>query len=235
MNDCLLTHSISSSTKNNAQRFSHNSIQGHHHSNFDIVYCADSNQLRWSMTVGAYLDPRSPAARYAKGAVLKRGILGCGMLIGKKKWLIISDPHFPYEHRDMITHLKALDDYYDFDYVLCTGDMADNHSGSYHEAEPDALSPEDEYKACKASMWKLEELFPKMIVIMGNHSDIPKRKLKSAGLPASMVSDCNALYDLEGGWDWMDEYKFDSKGALPVLQPMTLKKNHRWDRKIIEL
>ena len=69
--DTLMRHSISANTKNNAKGFSHNTIQGHHHTLFDIVYNADSLLLNWAMTVGCYLDPRSLAARYAKNNVLK--------------------------------------------------------------------------------------------------------------------------------------------------------------------
>lgn len=236
MIDTLMRHSISSNTKNNAQKFSHNSIQGHHHSEFGIFYAADTNQIRWSVSVGCYLDPNSPAARYARGSVLKRPILGCGMLVGgKKSFLIISDAHFPYHHRDMFAHLIALDAYYGFDEILCVGDLIDHHAGSYHESEPDALSPEDEYYAAQECLWELQSLFPKMTITFGNHDQIPERKLKTAGLPSMMVSDYNSLYDLENQWLWLDEYKFDSTGSMPILQPMRLKHNHRWDGRILEL
>jgi predicted phosphodiesterase len=233
--DTLLRHSVSASTKNNAQRFSHNSIQGHHHSEYAIVYSADSNQLRFSMTVGAFLDPKSPAAKYAATNVLKRPILGCGMLLGARRFLIISDMHIPYHHRDSFRFLEALDAEYDFHEILCTGDMLDHHRGSYHESEPEAMGEEEEYYAAKKAVNELQCIFPKMTIVVGNHDEIPRRKLKTAGLPSSMLSDYNTLYGLsKNGWKWVDEYKFDSKGSLPMLQPMTLKSNHRWNGKIIK-
>lgn len=235
MTDTLVRHSISGNTKNNAQRFSHNSIQGHHHSLFEIVYSADSNQLRWSMTVGCFLDPHSPAATYMAKAVLRRPILGCGMLLGKKNTLLISDVHAPYHHKDTFAFLEALDDYYQFDEVISVGDLIDHHRGSYHESEPDAMSEEDEYFAAKDYMEELQDMFPKMTITVGNHDEIPKRKLRTVGLPTSMLADYNAMYGLKNSWKWVDEYKLDSRGALPLLQPMTLKNNHRWNGKIIEL
>ena len=231
-----MRHSISSSTKNNAAKFSHNSIQGHHHSEFAVQYGADSAQLRWSMSVGCFLDPQSPAARYGAGMVLKRPVLGCGMLVGgRESWLIISDMHMPYHHRDSIAFLEKLDAYYNFDHVLNVGDLLDHHRGSYHESEPDALSEEDEYREAKKAVHRLESIFPEMIITVGNHDSIPQRKLRTVGLPTTMLSDYNAMYDLNGGWEWVDEYKFDTTGAKPVLQPMTLMDNHRWDKRIIEL
>lgn len=78
---CLLTHSISTSTKGNAQKFSHCSVQGHHHSEYGIEYAADTETLRWSMTVGCLIDPHHRAFDYASKAVVKRPILGMGALL----------------------------------------------------------------------------------------------------------------------------------------------------------
>lgn len=87
-NQCLIQHSISTSTLNNATKFSHCSIQGHFHSTFGIEYFADCNMLRWSMTVGCLIDSNSPAFNYARKAVLKRPIIGCGAIINNKPILI---------------------------------------------------------------------------------------------------------------------------------------------------
>lgn len=79
-NLALLTHSISSNVRTNATKFSHCSIQGHHHSEFGVHFYADHNNIRWAMGVGALLDPKSPAARYGASSILKRPILGCGVI-----------------------------------------------------------------------------------------------------------------------------------------------------------
>ena len=78
--DCLLVHTMGANTLTNARSHSHHSIQGHHHSKFGIEYFADTNVLRWSMTVGCLVDPSSPAFNYAKGATLNRPIIGCGVI-----------------------------------------------------------------------------------------------------------------------------------------------------------
>lgn len=231
--NCLMVHSISSSTKNNAKVFSHNSVQGHYHSNFDIAYWADANQLRWSMTVGCLMDLHSPAAKYMSGVVHKRPILGCGVILGDEdNFLVISDMHLPYHHKDSFEFLRATSDYFGCSKILNVGDLFDHHSGSYHESEPDAYSPEQEYIIAKREAGILQEIFPEMIITQGNHDKIPQRKLKSAGLPSSMLQDYNEMYGLDAGWVWRDEYRFNIGKGKPILVPMELNKRSRWDGEI---
>jgi hypothetical protein len=231
-NDTLMVHSVSGSLANNAARYSHNTIQGHHHGLFGILYYADMNQLRWSMSVGCLLDTNSPAARYGAGQVLKRPILGSGVVISDKQpnRLVISDLHIPYHHCDSFDFLSAIKKEFKCTEVLNVGDMLDHHAGSYHEAEPDALDPESEYYAAQKYGRELQSIFPQMIITQGNHDKIPQRKLKTVGLPSSMVSDYNALYGFKDGWQWVDQHKFDSGQGKPSVVPMTLNKRGRWDK-----
>jgi len=234
-NDTMMTHAISANTANNAAKLSHNSVQGHHHSSFGIERYADANQLRWSMSVGCLLDPHSPAARY-NASVLKRPILGTGMTLGSKgNILFISDLHMPYQHRDAMDFLWALHQEYDFQHIMNVGDAIDHHRGSYHESEPDSYDAETEYTLAKKYAQELELMFPKMIITKGNHDVLPQRKLKTVGLPASMLSDYNTLYGLKGGWTWTDRHLFDSLGGYPFCQPMVLNKRGRWDKDIMRV
>lgn len=233
MNDTLMIHSISASTKNNAAKFSHNSIQGHHHSLFEIAYARDTNMIRWSMTVGCLMDTNSVAAKYGEGVVLKRPIIGCGVIVSEAgNTLVISDLHIPYHHCDSFDFLETVAYDYDCETILNVGDILDNHSGSYHESEPEALSAEEEYEKGKQYIQELNEMFPVMTITEGNHDRIPKRKLKTAGLPSSMLDDYNKLYELENKWKWTDKHFFNSHGGQPILIPMVLNKKGRWDRKI---
>jgi len=235
--DTLMVHSISTNTLNNAARMSMNSIQGHHHSCFGVEYYADKAALRWSMTVGCLLDLQSPAARYGAAAVLKRPILGTGMILGgdKGNTLCISDLHFPYQHPDALDFLFALDCEYDFQNILNVGDLYDHHRGSYHESEPDALGEEEEYIAAKKAAHKLQEIFPEMVITQGNHDAIPQRKLKTCGLASSLLSDYNAMYETEDTWTWTREHYFNAGGGTPVVHPMKLNKKGRWDKEIMSL
>lgn len=231
--DTLMTHAFSGNTLSNATRFSYNSIQGHHHSIQGVERYEDEGITRWSMSVGCLLDPDSPAARYGRGAVLKRPILGTGVLIGgRRNTLVISDLHLPYQHRDALDFLAALDKEYQFERVLNVGDLYDHHRGSYHESEPDALGEEEEYYQARKYAHILQQMFPKMVITKGNHDALPQRKLKSVGLPTSMLSDYNLLYGTKNTWEWVDRYWFDSEGAYPMTVPMILNKRNRWDKQI---
>lgn len=233
-NDSLLVHSISGNTLSNATRFSHNSVQGHHHSLFGVERFADKGLLRWSMTVGCLLDPDSPAAVYIQRAVLKRPILGAGMILGERgNTLIISDLHLPYQHRDALDFLYALDCKWNFTQVLNVGDLYDHHRGSYHESEPSALSEEHEYRAAKKAASNMQSIFPEMVITEGNHDHIPQRKLRTIGLPMSMLSNYNQMYDTDDGWVWKKEHWFSSLGGFPVTHPMVLNKRGRWDGELM--
>lgn len=86
--NCLLTHAISSSTLANAKVHSHCTIQGHHHGTYGIEYFADTETLRWAMTVGCLVDTHSPAFNYAKGGTSTRPILGVGTIIEDRPFLV---------------------------------------------------------------------------------------------------------------------------------------------------
>ncbi len=79
--EALLVHSVSTSTLNNAARSSLPTVQGHHHGTSAIEYYADTNSLRWSMTVGCLVDNKHPAFNYASQAVLKKPIISVGLII----------------------------------------------------------------------------------------------------------------------------------------------------------
>lgn len=233
--DCMMTHDIGANTLSNARDLSHHSIQGHHHGVFAIERYGDKNTLRWSMSVGCLISDKLPAFRYGKKRPKKRPILGCGMLLGANgNTLVISDLHLPYAHPQAFDFLFELNKVYAFENILCVGDLYDNHAGSFHTSEPDALNAEDEYLAAKRQASELQEIFPDMHITAGNHCSIPQRKAKEAGLPVSMLSDFNALYKTDDTWIWHDsEYYFDTLGAYPVLHPMVLNRRGNWDGDIM--
>lgn len=87
-NKCLLVHAMSRNTLINAKTHSHHSVQGHYHGTFGIEYFADTEVLRWSMTVGCLIDTNSPAFNYAKGYTNNKPIIGCGVVIEDRPILV---------------------------------------------------------------------------------------------------------------------------------------------------
>lgn len=80
---CLMVHQMSSSTLNNAKVHSHCTVQGHHHGTAGIEYFADTDHLRWSMTVGCLIDFHSPAFNYSKLSTKGKPIISVGVLQGE--------------------------------------------------------------------------------------------------------------------------------------------------------
>jgi len=87
-NHCLMVHAMSRNTLTNAKTHSHHSVQGHHHGTFGIEYFADTEVLRWSMTVGCLIDTSSPAFNYSKGYTNNKPIIGVGALIEDRPILV---------------------------------------------------------------------------------------------------------------------------------------------------
>ena len=85
---CYMTHSIATNTRMNAAKFSHCSIQGHHHGEFAIAYYADQLQLRWSMSVGCTINNKAPAMRYGAQNRNRKPIIGCGVIINGEPNLV---------------------------------------------------------------------------------------------------------------------------------------------------
>jgi len=122
--------------------------------------------------------------------------------------LIISDLHAPYQHRDALTFLKAVKNKYNIKHVKCVGDAIDNHSGSFHTIEYNTLSAKEEHEQAKQFMKKLHEEFPKMTMIIGNHSSMSYRKAKEACIPLDHIKSYNELYETPG-WNWTSREFFE--------------------------
>jgi len=121
--------------------------------------------------------------------------------------LIISDTHFPYHHPDTFKFLEALATKHDVKVVMHTGDMVDNHTGSYHEIEYGTLSAKEEHEQSKVCVQKLNKMFPRMQVIIGNHGAMTRRKAKTASIPEDALKSYNDMYDIKG-WTWKDKFYF---------------------------
>ena len=125
----------------------------------------------------------------------------------KRNTLVISDTHFPYQHRDTFKFLKAIEGEYDCANIKHSGDMADNHTASYHEIEYGVLSAQEEFQAARKAARKLYDLFPLMTIVMGNHCKLTYRKAKSAGLAEGFIQGYNEVYDTPT-WRWQDKDYF---------------------------
>jgi len=144
-----------------------------------------------------------------------------------KTILFMSDMHAPYHHRDTLNFYRAIKSEFDITEVKNVGDIVDNHMMSYHEYETAALGPREEYLEAKRVLQELEKLFPEMVISMGNHCSLNVRKAKTAGIPLDFLKDPNDIYELGGGWKWVDDELFDLGNGQKCYLTHTISANTR--------
>ncbi len=119
--------------------------------------------------------------------------------------LFISDMHIPYQHPDSIAFLAAIKKKFKPDLVVSVGDLADFHNISFHKSDPKLPNANDELIALKKGAKAVEKLFPEMFITLGNHDQLPARRLFDQGIPSSFLKPYNDLYGVGKGWRFIDE------------------------------
>lgn len=130
--------------------------------------------------------------------------------------LVISDSHFPYNHGDLIAFLRALNEKYKFDRVVHIGDEVDYHAISFHDSDPDLMSPGDELKTSIARLKPLYELFPNVDLLESNHGSLVYRKQKHHGLPRHVFKSYREILGAPKGWRWHFELVIKASNGMPI-------------------
>ena len=134
--------------------------------------------------------------------------------MANKRILVVSDLHAPYQHKDAIKFLSALNDKYSPDTIINIGDEIDNHAMSFHPSDASLYSAGDELKRARDVIWQLEELFPKMTLVESNHGSMAYRKAKVAGIPKEILRPYKEILDVKH-WNWVPHLEM----TLPNKQP----------------
>lgn len=130
--------------------------------------------------------------------------------------LVISDTHFPYNHPDVLSFLKAAAQKYKPDKIVHIGDEVDMHSLSYHEHDPDLMGPNEELKTSINRLKPIYELFPDVDVLESNHGSMVYRKGRTHGLPKSVFKSYRSILEAPKGWKWHDELILYGSDGLPI-------------------
>ena len=125
--------------------------------------------------------------------------------------LVIGDTHIPFEETHYLDFCLQVKKRVRCDTVVHIGDLVDNHSMSYHEHDPNGLSPSDEIKKAKKHLDKWYKAFPKLYLCRGNHDRMVDRKGKTAGLPSVVFRPFRYIWDLPKGW--VDDWDFEFYGV----------------------
>ena len=137
-----------------------------------------------------------------------------------KTILVISDMHIPYHHQDSFKFLANLKKSYKPDLIINIGDLYDCQAFSFHEHDPDMMSPGDELKAARSYGKELAKIFPEMLITVGNHDILPARKIKAMGLPQEVMKKYEDIYDTPEKWEFVSDVTIGKKGkskSLPDL------------------
>ena len=122
---------------------------------------------------------------------------------------IIGDTHLPFELEGYLQFCKRIHDYYKCKRVVHIGDLVDNHSISYHEHDPNGMSPEDEMKKTDKKLKKWFKAFPNVYLCRGNHDSLVDRKGKTSGLPKRCFTQFRDMWNLPKGWKDGWHWSFD--------------------------
>lgn len=133
-----------------------------------------------------------------------------------KSVLYISDQHAPYGHPDTYKFLKALKQKYKPQLIINGGDEIDGAAISFHDKNPDLMSPGDELASAIEKMQGLFHLFPKMVLLDSNHGSLVYRKGKWAGLPRHVFKSYREILGAPKNWHWHDEYIYKLSNGQSV-------------------
>jgi len=123
--------------------------------------------------------------------------------------LVISDTHIPFEHKDYLAFCKSMYQKFKCNTVVHIGDEVDNHAINYHEKDPDGLGAGKESNLAQRRLKKWYAAFPEVKVCIGNHTSLPSRKFRTAGLPKRFVKTYKEAWNAPEGWDWEFEWEID--------------------------
>jgi predicted phosphodiesterase len=126
----------------------------------------------------------------------------------EKRILVVGDLHEPFTHPDYLDFCKEVYAKYLLNKVVFIGDIIDSHGWSYHESDPDGLSPGDELSLAVKKVSKWYKAFPKADVCIGNHDRLASRKIFSAGVPRKWLRSYNEILHTPK-WKWVENVTYD--------------------------
>lgn len=111
----------------------------------------------------------------------------------------------PVCHPDTLAFLRALKNKYKPNLVISLGDEIDGNAFSFHEKDPDLLSPGAELELAIKRLKPLYEMFPEMHLVESNHGSLVYRRGRAFGLPRHVFKGYREVIEAPRGWRWSKE------------------------------
>ncbi len=143
--------------------------------------------------------------------------------------LVVGDIHEPWSHPGYRHFCVDLAEKYDCDHYILIGDVVDWGAISFHQKNPNAPAPKDEYKLALARVQKWVKVFPEADVCIGNHDERITRLAETVNIPEDFVRPYREIWKTPE-WDWQPEFIVDdvlyrhgtgSAGLHPAFTSMT--------------
>lgn len=124
--------------------------------------------------------------------------------------------HLPYHHPDLIAFLQALKKEFKPDKVVCMGDEVDWHSISFHDSDPDLMSPREELKTSIHWIKVLGKIFPEMMIVESNHGSLVYRRQKAHGLPRFVIKSYKDMLEAPSKWFWVPDLTLEASNKQKI-------------------
>lgn len=122
--------------------------------------------------------------------------------------LIIGDTHEWFTHPDYLDFCKTTERKYDCKQVCHVGDIVDNHAISFHDHDPNGLSPAEELFRTRKRLKRWFRAFPRAKVAIGNHDEMHRRKAYHHGVPDGFLKSFAEAFECPAGWQFAFEWRF---------------------------
>jgi predicted phosphodiesterase len=117
------------------------------------------------------------------------------------KVLVLGDVHLPYPDLELLKEAARFNKHYRADVVVCVGDLTDQKTWSKYGRDTDDPGNDEEWDMVIESAKKVEKLFPKLTIVIGNHDIRYLKAANVAGIPTQMIKSLKEALPIKG-WNW---------------------------------
>ena len=122
---------------------------------------------------------------------------------------IIPDTHEPFSIPGFPAWCREIADRWGCETVVHIGDLVDNYATSLHEKDPDTPGVQAEYEKTLERLQMWYDLFPDVILTLGNHDDRPVRTAKAGGISSIFVKSFRETWAIPNNWVICQEAQID--------------------------